>query len=45
MVVLRVINYIAVLLITVISTIIFDRKILKRVDYSLLLTFAAFSYL
>lgn len=42
MVVLRVINYIAVLLITVISTIIFDRKILKRVDYSLLLTFAAF---
>ncbi len=42
LVVLRVINYIAVLLITVISTIIFDRKILKKVDYSLLLTFAAF---
>ena len=42
LVVLRVINYIAVLIITVISTIIFDRKILKRVDYSLLLTFAAF---
>lgn len=42
LVVLRVINYITVLLITVISTIIFDRKILKKVDYSLLLTFAAF---
>lgn len=42
LVVLRVINYIAVLLITVISTIIFDRKILKKVDYSLLLTFTAF---
>lgn len=42
LVVLRVINYIAVLIITVIATIIFDRKILKRVDYSLLLTFAAF---
>lgn len=42
MVVFRVINYIAVLLITIISTIIFDRKILKKVDYSLLFTFVAF---
>lgn len=42
LVVFRVVSYIAVLLITVTFTIIFDRKILKRVDYSLLFTFVAF---
>lgn len=41
-VVLRIINYIIVLIITVVATLLFDRKILKKVDYSLLLTFIAF---
>ena len=35
-------NYIIVLIITVVATLLFDRKILKKVDYSLLLTFIAF---
>ena len=40
-VVLRIINYIIVLIITVVATLLFDRKILKKVDYTLLITFIA----
>lgn len=41
-VVLRMINYIIVLIVTVAVILLVDRKILKKVDYSLLFTFVAF---
>ena len=40
--VLRVIPYIAVLIVVLIALLIYDRSILKKVDYSLLLTFVGF---